>query len=487
VDKTTPTVVHDRSRARTARHAAAGRHHPDQPPDLVFPIAEGRTQIEIRHRKFDSGSCRSLDTSLEGDTIPAAESLVGSERGRGSRYQHCTWAPNGEIDMLNGVVLDPGHGGSQCRGKATPDGARFDNGKLEKHINYALAQRVARHLEGAHLTRGTDESRSLGERIQVARHGGASAFVSLHTNAGDAGSDVWVHSRGGPHSLELAESIRAQLAPMFGSRNRPVSRGDFAVLSPEHHDRGTAACLVDIGYHAFGGRGMSDPGTLDAAAAAIARGVRDHQARRSLSRPSRSYSEGQASGPHAHGPVNGRYSEGQLAPVVSAGAAVGALGYNIVKDALSNEGDVHYQLTRMEGVYYPARDTKPDRWQQFASPEPYHVYSRDIGTWSENLIGDRIAANFTLEWWGNGYAVASARLTLAGTNDAVGWGLDVETDMMPLPTLFGPTGGPFSVAGLGVRCTYRFNRSIGSDLIAREDVRIFGDGDSSRSLRWLQD
>ncbi len=109
------------------------------------------------------------------------------------------------------------------------------------------------------------------------------------------------------------------------------------------------------------------------------------------------------------------------------------------------------------------------------------MYSRDIGTWVENGFTDRIAANFTLEWWGNGYAVAAARLTLAGTNDAPLWGLNVESDMMPLPTLFGPTGGPFTIAGLGVRLTYRFNRSFRSDMIAREDVRIYGDGDSSRA------
>jgi len=371
--------------------------------------------------------------------------------------------------MIDTVVLDPGHGGTLRRGKATPDGVRFDDGQLEKQINYALAQRVARHLGGAHLTRGAQDSRSLGERIEVARGRGAEAFVSLHTSARGGGSGIWVHPRGGRQSLQLAEMIRAQLTPAFGGPSGPVGRGELAVLSPDHHDRRTASVLVDLDYlSGYGGRSLADPAALDAAAAAIARGVRGHLSRqRSAHRP---------------------YSTAEIAPaVVSAGAAVGALGYNIIKDALMSEGDVHYQLTRMEGVYFPGRDTNPTRWQQFAGPEPYQSYSREIGTWSENLIGDRIAANFTLEWWGNGHAIAAARMALAGTNDAVGWGLDVESDMMPLPTLFGPTGGPFDIASLGVRCTYRFNRSIGSDRIAREDVRIFGDGASSRSLVWVQD
>ena len=141
----------------------------------------------------------------------------------------------------------------------------------------------------------------------------------------------------------------------------------------------------------------------------------------------------------------------------------------------------------MEGVYFPAKDTNPTRWQQYAGPEPYQYYSREIGVWHENLATDRISCYFTVEWWGNRYAVAAARMSLSSTNDALGWGLKVESDMMPLPTLFGPTSGPFNIAGLGLRCTYTFTRPWFSDVIAREDVRIFGDGDSSYSLRWVQD
>ena len=366
--------------------------------------------------------------------------------------------------MRTNVVLNPGHGGTQRRGNATPDGARFDDGRLEKQINFALAERVAHHLGGAQLTRGAQDSRSLGERIEAARQCGAEAFISLHTSARGEGSGVWVHPRGGSQSLQLAEKIRAQLSP---GRSGPVGRGELAVLSPDHHNQRTAAVLVNLDYlGGYGGRGLADPVALDAAAAAIARGVHAHLGHRRTS----------------------RYAEGQIVPaVVSAGAAVGALGYNIIKDVMMNEGDVHYQLTRMEGVFFPAKDTNPTRWQQFAGPEPYRYFSKEIGCWSENVIGDRIAADFTLEWWGNGYAIAAARMSLTGTNDAVGWGLDVESDMMPMPTLFGPTGGPFQIAGLALRSTYRFNRSIGSDRIAREDVRIFGDGDSSYNLRWVQD
>ncbi len=165
------------------------------------------------------------------------------------------------------VVLDPGHGGSARRGNSSPDGARFGDGRLEKQLNFALAQRVSQHLGGARLTRGEHENRGLGERIQAARDDNAQAFVSLHTSAGGpAQSSIWVHPRASPQSLQLAELIKKQLGPAYGGVQ--LSRGELAVLSPDHHSRSTAACLVEIGC---GGQG-----DLDGAAAAIARGVRGH-------------------------------------------------------------------------------------------------------------------------------------------------------------------------------------------------------------------
>src|SRR5262245_49068933 len=116
--------------------------------------------------------------------------------------------PRGEA-MSNQIVLDPGHGGTQRRGNSSPEGARLGNGLLEKQVNLALAQQVARHLPGASLTRGDRDNPSLGERIELARRRGAQAFVSLHTNPQGAapGTDVWIHDRAGPESLQLAQRI----------------------------------------------------------------------------------------------------------------------------------------------------------------------------------------------------------------------------------------------------------------------------------------
>jgi N-acetylmuramoyl-L-alanine amidase len=166
--------------------------------------------------------------------------------------------------MQTEIVIDPGHGGAQQRGNSSPEGTRFGNNELERHVNFALAQRVANQLGGALLTRGENENRALGERIALARSRGARAFVSLHSSpGGPSASAVWVHPRAGAQSLQLAEMIRAQLTPAYGG-GAPVSRGELAVLNPDHHDPGTAACLVELGY---GGGGQG----LDPAASAIAR------------------------------------------------------------------------------------------------------------------------------------------------------------------------------------------------------------------------
>lgn len=170
--------------------------------------------------------------------------------------------------MMNQIVLDPGHGGSQRRGNSSPGVARFGSGQLEKQITYALAERVSRHLGGAvRMTRKENENRALSERIQVARSAHAGAFVSLHSSPETRAAGIWVHPRSSPDSLRLAESIRRQLAPAYGGPVQ-ISRGELAVLSPDHHDRDTAACLVELG--------MAGPANLDGAAAAIARGVRGH-------------------------------------------------------------------------------------------------------------------------------------------------------------------------------------------------------------------
>jgi N-acetylmuramoyl-L-alanine amidase len=78
------------------------------------------------------------------------------------------------------VVLDPGHGGSNL-------GAMGATGQSEKHLALALAHRVADRLRArgiaVELTRTTDRTLTLRQRVAHADRVPADLFVSLHANA----------------------------------------------------------------------------------------------------------------------------------------------------------------------------------------------------------------------------------------------------------------------------------------------------------------
>jgi len=168
-------------------------------------------------------------------------------------------------------VIDPGHGGQTAVGKSTPYGSRHVAGGLEKDFNLRVAERVAYHLgDGAVLTRRGDVNLSLADRIAVARRMGARVFVSLHASeGGDAGTEIHVHSRAGAASTELARAMQRSLR-QAGGRIGGVEFSEMAVLSPDGHDRRTAACLVEIDPSSHA------PGDVDGIGRAIAGAVGDH-------------------------------------------------------------------------------------------------------------------------------------------------------------------------------------------------------------------
>src|SRR5262249_37290752 len=105
------------------------------------------------------------------------------------------------------------------------------------------------------LTRDRDVNLSIGERIGIAKSVEARAFVSVHANPRAASDEIYVHSRAGARSRDLAFS----LARAFRGSGRVMS-GALAVLSPEHDQRDPAACLVEL----------SDPRAIERYGRAIA-------------------------------------------------------------------------------------------------------------------------------------------------------------------------------------------------------------------------
>jgi len=180
------------------------------------------------------------------------------------------------------AFLDAGHGGHQRSGQSTPHGVRGPAGTWEKDVNLALARATQARLGSrAALSREGDYNVSLRGRLEAARRSGASVYVGLHANSGQAGqrgAEVWVYGDGQrpaqAQSLKLAQTISEELGRIDGVV-APVRAGDIATLRPPQHRQGVAACIVEADYLSSpdGERRLRDPRALDQIGQAIATGV----------------------------------------------------------------------------------------------------------------------------------------------------------------------------------------------------------------------
>ena len=104
--------------------------------------------------------------------------------------------------QIRTIVLDPGHGGGDR-------GTRGRTGR-EKELTLDLAKRVERNLAGNDvrvvLTRTSDKTVPLEDRVEFARAKGADLFVSLHFNSGGS-----------------ADGIETYCAPPAGARSTASS------------------------------------------------------------------------------------------------------------------------------------------------------------------------------------------------------------------------------------------------------------------------
>lgn len=163
------------------------------------------------------------------------------------------------------IVLDPGHGGSDR-------GAKGRSG-TEKTLTLDLARRVKRHLEknGVRvlLTRSSDRTVPLEDRVQFCKSKKADVFVSLHFNSGGAAAsgietyclppagapataDVRARrhfvrapgNRHDDHNVLLAHLVQQSLLRATGACDRGVRRARFYVL----RYASCPAILVEAGF-----------------------------------------------------------------------------------------------------------------------------------------------------------------------------------------------------------------------------------------------
>jgi hypothetical protein len=177
----------------------------------------------------------------------------------------------------------------------------------------------------------------------------------------------------------------------------------------------------------------------------------------------------QASRPQAQMP-RARAMDGGVAAAI-------AIGGFLVQSVRDSAGDVTWELDQFAHIKHP-NDTAPTPAEPFRDAPTIRLNEWPV---AGGMVDD-ISAWFSIDWQFNGRSLGNIRIGNIGTNDAVGWGLHVRAQIMDDNIIYPPN----QAAALRIRLHYRFNRSIGSDVIAVTDIHLFGDGNVQQSSQWLQ-
>jgi N-acetylmuramoyl-L-alanine amidase len=207
------------------------------------------------------------------------------------------------------VMLDPGHGGSNL-------GALGVTGLREKQLSLALANRVADRLRArgiaVQLTRATDRTLTLRQRVAIADRVPADLFDSIHANASPTrtqhGYETYVLTARGidvdgralrsdtlttrpgvdPEMALILDDVErgasqweaAELAARMqrALRDRRGGDGDRGVRQDVHHvllGATMPAVLVEVGFldHPIEGRQLADPAVQSQIADALSEAI----------------------------------------------------------------------------------------------------------------------------------------------------------------------------------------------------------------------
>ena len=180
----------------------------------------------------------------------------------------------------------------------------------------------------------------------------------------------------------------------------------------------------------------------------------------------------------SRGRSNGRRttSQAQAAPVVA--AIVSTIAGAGMTRVANNEGDVSWELDQLQGVKHPGDDAARTGTANF------RTIVTPVKGWPvvESGLSDQIYADFEIEWQCNGHSVGNVTIKNVHANDAVGWGLKVQSTINDDNIVY-----QGDQAGLRVTFNYRFSRTIGSDAIAIRDFTLYADGTFHEDSRWTQE
>ena len=169
------------------------------------------------------------------------------------------------------IVIDAGHGGDDC-------GAIREN-ITEKAITLDIAQRVKEILTQKgykiEMTRETDKTVSLQERVEFTEEVNPDIFVSIHVNSSEkpeiTGLETHYYHQ---ESLYLAQTMHAALISNIKTNNRGLFKSKFYVIN---HTT-APAILVEIGFLSNAGEraDLISEKRKQATAEAIAKGVQNY-------------------------------------------------------------------------------------------------------------------------------------------------------------------------------------------------------------------
>jgi len=186
--------------------------------------------------------------------------------------------PAGRSRSLNGktIVVDPGHGG-------TATGSIGPRRTIEKDVVLTLGKLLAKELERfgakAILTRDTDTTLGLYERVDLAREEKADFLISLHTNALPDGENPFLRHGTGtyyyqPGSRRAAEAVHRHLLQATGLRDDGIFYDDLALVRPTEFP----AVLVEVAYMMYPEEEklLQDPKFMKRVAKGLAAGLQDY-------------------------------------------------------------------------------------------------------------------------------------------------------------------------------------------------------------------
>lgn len=174
------------------------------------------------------------------------------------------------------IAIDAGHGGT--------DPGAVANGLREKDVNLDVAKRVEAYLKtkgiSVYMTRSTDTTIALDQRVPLAVKSGANAFVSIHSNSATpaaSGSETFYSAaldENAIHSKQLATFIQNRLYKAMDHNNRGVKDVPYLVLRTNP----MPAALVELGFltNSSDAYKLSTTYYKDRAASAIASGIDDY-------------------------------------------------------------------------------------------------------------------------------------------------------------------------------------------------------------------